>query len=292
VSTNYDDSMYEFAQAVIALEPHDLELGGIYASKRGYHNKRNDLPSTDYSVQLGPDKKGPGDKASAVDITSRSAQGGNYTIIKKYSNRLHAAGVAGDPRMAGWREFFGQTDNDGGVEGWDFYKHEESTSADKSHNWHFHMSELREFIESQVNKQAALSVLKGESLQAYKARGGQFVKASTPDSGGSGSHGSTLAVDGQLGPATIKRWQQVMHTPVDGKISNPSDLVKAVQRALNTHGANPKLAVDGRGIEQDGTVTHTIRALQKYFGTPVDGKLDKPSDCIKALQKRLNTNTF
>jgi len=103
---------------------------------------------------------------------------------------------------------------------------------------------------------------------------------------------SPLKVDGVLGSDTIRRWQQVMHTPVDGKISNPSDLVKAVQRLLNAHGAKPALVVDGKGIEQDGKVTHTIRALQKYLGTPTDGKLSKPSDCIKALQKRLNSNTF
>lgn len=101
-----------------------------------------------------------------------------------------------------------------------------------------------------------------------------------------------LTVDGLLGAATIRRWQQVMHTPVDGKISNPSDLIKAVQRALNSHGAKPVLLVDGKGIAQDGTVTHTIRALQSYLHTPVDGKLSKPSDCVKALQRRLNTGTF
>lgn len=289
MASNYDDSMYEFAEAFIALDPHDLELAGIYADKPGYHNKRNNLPSTDYSVRQAPDKRGPGDKASAVDISSRSAQNGDYTIIKKYSNRLHAAGVAGDPRMAGWREFFGQCNNDRDVEGWDFYKDEESTSNDKSHNWHIHMSELREFIESKVNKQAALSVLHGESLAAYRARGGQFVKPSTGGSGGSG-----LAVDGQLGPDTIRRWQQVMGTPVDGVISSPvSDLVKAVQRFLNAHGANPKLAVDGQGIAQDGHATKTIKALQAYLGTPQDGVLSRPvSECVQALQRRLNTGKF
>ncbi len=32
----------------------------------------------------------------------------------------------------------------------------------------------------------------------------------------------------------------------------------------------------------------TIRALQRYFGTPVDGVISKPSTVIKALQKLLN----
>lgn len=63
-----------------------------------------------------------------------------------------------------------------------------------------------------------------------------------------------LDVDGSLGPATISRWQQVMGTPIDGRISKPSTMVKALQRWLNkvvgtAHHRNligkPNLAVDG-----------------------------------------------
>lgn len=100
-----------------------------------------------------------------------------------------------------------------------------------------------------------------------------------------------LGVDGQLGPKTIKKWQQVMGTPADGVISHPSDLVKAVQKHLNDHGA--KVGVDGEGINQDGKVTETVVALQKYLGSPVDGKLSTPvSDAVKALQKKLNGGSF
>ncbi|MDG4783239.1 hypothetical protein O7614_26620 [Micromonospora sp. WMMD961] len=295
MAEHYDDSMGQLAKDIVALEPKDLVLAGIYADKRGYHNKRKNLPSSDYSVQLAADKKGPSDKASAIDITSKSAQGGNYTIIKKYSNRLYAAGKAKDPRMAGWREFFGQTDNDGGVEGWDFAKGTESTSADKSHLWHIHLSELREFNTSKDNKLALLSVLSGETLAAYLARGGKLVgkPASTPTKPPAKppAKPAQLVVDGKLGPATIKRWQQIMGTEADGVISKPSALVKAVQRHLNAHGA--RLVVDGDGIRQDGRRYQTARYLQRYLGVPVDGLLSTPvSNTVKALQKRLNTGKF
>ena len=76
-------------------------------------------------------------------------------------------------------------------------------------------------------------------------------------------------------------------------ISPVSSLVKAVQRHLNKHGANPRLVVDGRGIRQNGRVYHTVRALQHYLGTPEDGLLT-PGDslAVRALQQRLNAGSF
>jgi hypothetical protein len=100
-----------------------------------------------------------------------------------------------------------------------------------------------------------------------------------------------LKVDGELGPATIKRWQQVMGTGVDGVISHPSELVKAVQKRLKVVDAS--LAVDGEGIAQNGKPTNTIGALQRYLKAPVDRKISTPtSETIKALQRRLNENRF
>lgn len=106
---------------------------------------------------------------------------------------------------------------------------------------------------------------------------------------------TALVVDGKLGPATIKRWQQVMGTERDGVISRPSELVRAVQRHLNRKGA--RLVVDGKGIQSnnDGDYgpTKTVKALQKYLGTEVDGVLSHPSSsAVKALQRRLNTGRF
>lgn len=116
----------------------------------------------------------------------------------------------------------------------------------------------------------------------------ELVGASGGTGGGesvSSSSKTNLAVDGLLGTKTIKRWQQVMKTPQDGKISHPSDLVKAVQRNLN--------AVNGARLSVDGLLgSKTITALQRRFHTPADGKISHPSELIKAIQRRLNTGKF
>jgi hypothetical protein len=104
-------------------------------------------------------------------------------------------------------------------------------------------------------------------------------------------------VDGELGPKTISKWQQVMGTPVDGEISEPySHLVAAVQKHLNAHlngNANVGLVIDGHGIFQDNKKYKTAEYLQRYLKTPVDGIISDPvSKVIKALQNRLNENRF
>lgn len=97
-----------------------------------------------------------------------------------------------------------------------------------------------------------------------------------------------LKTDGDLGPATISALQKYLKTPIDGKISRPSDMVKALQRYLNAHGA--KLRVDGLGFAQDDQVYETVKALQKYLGTAVDGRMSSPKSAVVAqLQRRLNT---
>lgn len=106
-----------------------------------------------------------------------------------------------------------------------------------------------------------------------------------------------LDVDGVLGPKTITLWQQIMGTTVDGTISTPSELVRAVQTRLNAAGARDQhgnvLDVDGVGIAQDGQAYRTVYALQVYLGTTRDGILSTPeSEAVKALQARLNGGAF
>jgi len=102
-----------------------------------------------------------------------------------------------------------------------------------------------------------------------------------------------IAEDGELGPQTITRWQEIMGTPVDGKISIPSSmLVVEVQRQLNRR-IDSHLVVDGFGIVQNDQPYNTVAALQKYLGTTQDRRLSVPvSECILALQKRLNQGRF
>jgi hypothetical protein len=140
----------------------------------------------------------------------------------------------------------------------------------------------------------------GDSLY-NKMRDGRF-------DGGSGGTpvdpNAPLVVDGVMGSATISKWQKIMGTPVDGVISTPtSKLTTAVQKHLNAKGVKDAegdvLVVDGKGLGSnvpgrypESGYRDTIEALQKYLGTTVDGYFSKPSSCIKALQKRLNTGKF
>src|SRR5690625_2428424 len=113
-------------------------------------------------------------------------------------------------------------------------------------------------------------------------------------------HGANLKVDGKWGNDTTKALQKYFGTVVDGYLSgqsqntvtnalygntvkygkNGSLVIKALQKFLNSNGA--KLKVDGL------LGPATVRALQRYLGTVVDGKLSRPSLVVKVLQKRLN----
>lgn len=94
-----------------------------------------------------------------------------------------------------------------------------------------------------------------------------------------------LAIDGSLGPETIKAWQRVMGTHVDGVISRPSQLIEAVQRHLIAYGFR---------LEPDGKFgPATTRALQRYLGTRDDGVISEPkSQMVVALQIRLSSGKF
>ncbi|WP_223848103.1 N-acetylmuramoyl-L-alanine amidase [Bifidobacterium tissieri] len=110
-----------------------------------------------------------------------------------------------------------------------------------------------------------------------------------------------LAVDGSCGPATIRKWQQVMGTTVDGVISGQlvpnqrtywrpalptscvtyggygSELIRRVQAQL------------GQG--QDGLLgPGTIRAIQAHLGVAQDASFGPAT--VRALQTRLNENRF
>lgn len=102
-----------------------------------------------------------------------------------------------------------------------------------------------------------------------------------------------LLVDGNLGEKTIRRWQEVMKTTVDGVIDEPkSELVLAVQRKLKMT-VNHRQVLSGFGIKQDGVYRPTVANLQKYLKSPTDGVIDREkSQVIKALQRRLNENRF
>ena len=74
-----------------------------------------------------------------------------------------------------------------------------------------------------------------------------------------------LDVDGSRGSATNSRWQQVMGTPIDGRIDSPSLCVKATQRFLNAQVSSDHIRnLTGKNkLDTDGLLgPRTVRVLQ------------------------------
>lgn len=134
--------------------------------------------------------------------------------------------------------------------------------------------------------------------------------ANSSATGGGSTGGGTsidaLDVDGKAGNKTIKRWQEVMGCEVcDGVISNQfvayKSILKGIMNNAIVYENNPRphyspfiKAVQERiGDTPDGWVgPKFVRKLQQYMGTGIDGELWNPSECIKALQRRLNDGWF
>jgi len=140
-----------------ALEPTLSENGGTLALKPGYHSYGSRLPDyglgnikTDHSIRRAPDRTGKWwkDFTSAHDWTFLDAQKGDYKTIQKYTKRLIAA--MRDPNDLRPDDVFaytlGQTDGDPIVEGYNEYRDDDETSADKTHLWHRHDSYRRNII--------------------------------------------------------------------------------------------------------------------------------------------------
>ncbi len=155
--------------AIKAAEP-KARLGGIYAPKTGYHDTRAQNPKGNYSVVSALDRKGPSDKAAALDITFTDAQKGNYATISKYAARLLRSGRdLSDERGNYLREFYGQADADAAVEGWDFQKVCPVTS-DATHRWHIHLSILRAYLNNPKAMRAILSIWLGEPVKVWRSK--------------------------------------------------------------------------------------------------------------------------
>lgn len=150
------------------------------------------------------------------------------------------------------------------------------------------------YVEDPFAYEAIMSILSGESHDQWMfgVGGGQVPIPQPLPTRPTVPVDQKLVADGEMGPKTIRRWQQVMGTTADGVISRPSQLVRAVQRQLKAT-IEPDLVVDGDGIRQDGRYYKTAYALQKYLGTTRDGKISSPkSEAIRAVQHRLNESRF
>ena len=109
-----------------------------------------------------------------------------------------------------------------------------------------------------------------------------------------------IDVDGLWGKDTTRKAQEVFGTPVDGIVSNqlsrfrnqnPGLLSSTFEWKDYMAGGSLLIAAIQRkvGVNPDGYIGNdTIRAMQKWLGTPVDGCVSNPSVMVKAFQNWLN----
>lgn len=169
-----------------AHEP-SAELGGIYAAKGGYHDTRTGAGTRDYSVaEVADDRLGPADKASGIDLTMSDA------AMRLYSTRMDNACRARDERLfidgrPVIREFIGTKDSrtvycyvlTGGRARGLPADASPDYGRDSSHLWHMHISIIRRFLATKRAYEGLISILRGESLAAWRARTAPAV--STPE---------------------------------------------------------------------------------------------------------------
>lgn len=127
------------------------------------------------------------------------------------------------------------------------------------------------------------------------------ITITTPTAPGS------ISVDGSCGPATVKKWQAVMGTTIDGIVSGQvipdcvtywrpnlytgcvtyggygSQLIRAVQRKLASEGRYSG-AIDGL------LGPATIKGIQSHYGLSQDASFGPAT--VRALQTALNKGTF
>lgn len=107
-----------------------------------------------------------------------------------------------------------------------------------------------------------------------------------------------LDVDGWAGPKTVRRLQEIFGTPTDGVISdqyifykdeNPGLVAVEWVREPKYGSALVRALQEMVGADLDGVIgPDTIRRLQAYFGTPMDGCISGPSALVMALQNWAN----
>lgn len=188
-SSNTTDAVWWLRCHLLALES-STQDGGTYANKSGFHgfgrdqiDKGQGNSGTNYSIRDGVNRTGPWwhDRSSAFDWTFTTAQSGNYTLIDMYSSRLLASALnSADPRLdLVLYEFYGQTDWDTHVEGYDEL-HERDVTSDSSHLWHIHFSFLRSKCGDFWAMWALYTVLIGWTVEQWRASIAEVPQAPAP----------------------------------------------------------------------------------------------------------------
>lgn len=106
-----------------------------------------------------------------------------------------------------------------------------------------------------------------------------------------------LVLDGYWGPTTTKALQKNLGTLQDGIISGQyrNKVTNAIPSVrFGTKGSLVVKALQSKiKVKADGYIgPDTIRGLQRYLKTPVDGVVSRPSIMVREMQRRLNAGTF
>ncbi len=143
------------------------QLSGIVGDSAhtfGYHRARNVLGGGDSSVQQADDRAGDGWAASAIDVTMSDSD------MRLVTGRFNRAFQARDPRMAYVAEVGGTLDSNNT---YTMYVYSGGTGAwDSTHLWHVHVSIRRRYATSMDAMKAILSIVKGETVEQWRAGGG------------------------------------------------------------------------------------------------------------------------
>lgn len=155
----------------------ESEYGGTWMRKPGSHADAGWLVANypgDYSLQGSAQHITTGPLSAfgrAFDWTFPSAQGGDWSQIGTYSQRIANAWSSGDPRMYGVFEILCQTPEDSQPEGYVWYPQKKFRVPDDTHKWHMHMGILTQYINDQTAMEALWSVLSGQPLSSWQDGG-------------------------------------------------------------------------------------------------------------------------
>ena len=171
-SSYQTDALWWLVQMRLLLVP-GTRNGGTYANKPGSHNIGRQLPTSDHSLSpVALNRSGPwwSSKCSAHDWTFTDAQGGDFSTISLYTDRLiDAMEDPADPRPGMVYHYtIGQRDRDRIVEAYQEIKEEHFTSSDMTHLWHRHDSFLRSAVGDFWKMWAALTIDMGWTVAEWK----------------------------------------------------------------------------------------------------------------------------
>ena len=273
----------------------DLINAGMTYNKGGYHSTRAWLQKNkpgDYSIQRPADRTGPSDVGAALDITFKSAQRGDYTMITAYMKRLKAAikdrrVYASDGVTNTFREVIGTLDgkNPANVS---FYKEQVLSNSDRSHMWHLHFSFSRKWLNDPKVYLPLLDIL----FPTYSGGAG----GGTPS--GSGKEDEEVKAEDikKIAETTVNKLlaQQIEFTEGEQNRYGPSGYPKSLSvRSLLVHGGGePRELARMEGLRYTALLNNVqqndayIRNVSKQVQSVAE-QVSQLAQAVEALSKKL-----